>query len=263
MPYHTAPEEHRTHYADMDVEAHCKRYPNIPPKGTKWGDYYRKHIKGYYAQMTGVDYEFGRVLKCLEDEGLADNTIVIFTSDHGDCLGRHNEISKNNHYQESMGIPFMIRWPGHIKPRIDDLLLSVPDLAPTMLSLAGLKDRIPDYIEGTDFAGLMRTGKGKRPTSQLFCRHGYYNDGPSHGERGVRTHTHTMVLEQNRPGDNMKVTLHDNIKDPCQLVNIADQHPDLVTRLCEEELRPWLELQNDPWLSKATPFPNKTRSPSR
>jgi len=257
MPYHSAPEEYKKLYENVDVEDLCRPFPNIPPKGEKWGDYYRKNIKGYYAQMTGVDAEFGRVLACLEEQGLADNTIVVFTSDHGDCLGRHNYISKNNHYQESIAVPCLIRWPGKIKPRRDNLLFNTPDFYPTMLSLLGLQQEIPDATEGVDYARLFLEGEGKRPTSQLYTVQGFNEagKGPSMGERGIRTQTHTLMVRQMKPKDSLTVFLHDNIADPYQMKNLADEQPELVQQLIKEELRPWLERTKDPWLTKAQPFP--------
>ncbi len=71
---------------------------NIPPAGTKWGDHYRKNIQDYYTCISGVDEQFGRILQALRVAGLAKNSIVVFTSDHGDCLGIHEEVTKNNRY---------------------------------------------------------------------------------------------------------------------------------------------------------------------
>ena len=104
-----------------------------------------------------------RILQALKDSGLDKNTIVIFTSDHGDCLGRHNEISKNNIYEESIIIPFIIRWPGHIKPGKDDLLLSTPDITPTILAHYGFKKFIPKVSMDSDYLTSYRPGKENAP----------------------------------------------------------------------------------------------------
>ena len=136
MPYAQVPDKYVELYRDKKVEEFCNR-DNIPASGTRWGNYYRKHIRNYLAMVTGVDEQFGRILRALHDEGLDDNTIVVFTSDHGNCLGIHDQVSKNNHYEESMRIPLMIRLSGRIKPRQDDLLISVPDMYPTLLELMG------------------------------------------------------------------------------------------------------------------------------
>jgi len=217
----------------------------VPPQGTKWGDYYRRNIKNYLAMVTGVDEQFGRILKAIDKRGLKDDTIVIFMSDHGNCLGIHNEEAKNNHYEESMRIPFIIRWPGKIKSVKDDLLFSPPDIYPTIMGLMGFEDDVPEDVEGTDFSSLLLGGETKRPSSQLYIRVPYGE--PSGGQRGVRTKRYTLMAEK-VSGGSLNYVLHDNIEDPCQMKNIADEHLDLVKDLIEKELRPWLKKTSDPWI---------------
>ena len=244
MPYDKLPARYSEPYAAQDLEKFLNR-KNIPPAGTRWGDYYRKHIRNYLAMVNGVDDQFGRILRALKNEGLEEDTIVLFTSDHGNCLGIHDEISKNNHFEESMRIPFIIRWPGKIAPRADDLLLSVPDIYPTLLELMGFRGDIPGDVEGVSRAGLLLDGKGDRPTSQLYIWVPY--GGAEWGRRGVRTHSHTLVLNR-MPDEPDGLILHDNVEDPFQLRNIAAEEPALVSRLMADELVPWLKRTRDPWL---------------
>ena len=117
MPYDLVPECYVEQYAAVSDDELCAR-PNIPPAGTEWGDYYRANIRNYFAMVTGVDCQFGRILEALDDAGLADDTIVVFTSDHGNCLGIHDEISKGNHYEESVRVPFIIRGRGRSGPGV-------------------------------------------------------------------------------------------------------------------------------------------------
>jgi len=244
MPYDQFPETYLGGYADKRLEELCNR-PNIPPAGTRWGDYYRLHIRNYLAMTTGVDEQFGRILAELKVSGLEDNTVVLFTSDHGNCLGIHDQISKNNHYEESMRIPFMLRWPGQIRPRQDELLFSSPDIYPSLLELLGFAESIPQDVEGRSFADLILNDRGDRPTSQPYFWVPYGQ--PAWGRRGVRTHRHTLML--NRVPDNPdEVVLHDNQIDPFQLKNIAESSADIVSQLLKQELIPWLEKTNDPWL---------------
>ena len=222
----------------------CQR-PNIPAAGTRWGDYYREQVRHYYAMITGVDEQFGRIVDALDDAGLAENTILVFTSDHGNCLGIHDQMTKNVPEEESMRIPLLIRYPGKLLPRKEDLLISVPDLYPTLLDLMGLGEEVPPGVEGVSHAELLLTGKGPRPTSQLYlwipC------EQPSMGRRGVRTKQHTLVVDH-MPGKEEQLILYDNIADPYQLRNIAENQPDVVNRLVREELDPWLRRTEDPWL---------------
>ena len=210
----------------------------------KFAQLARTHTRNYYAMMTGVDDQFGRIMKALKDAQLKQDTIVVFTSDHGNCIGSHNQISKNNHYEESMRIPFMIRWPGKIPVRQDDLLISVPDVYPTLLGLMGLGQDVPAAVEGTDHSQLFRTGKGWRPTSQLYLKAEFV--APDKGSRGVRTHRYTLRIQKQKDSTEQRF-LYDNQDDPWQLKNIAATRPDLVKQLVEKELQPWLKKTNDPW----------------
>jgi len=243
MPYNQLPQKYVDMYQKFETEELCDR-ANIPAVGTKWGDYYRKHIKNYFAMITGVDEQFGRILNALKVNKLEENTIVIFTSDHGNCLGIHDQISKNNHLEESMRIPFLIRWPGNIKPQHDDLLFSVPDIYPTLLDLMGYKNDIPEEVEGKSYAKLFCTGNGERPTSQLYL---WVPLGqPSFGRRGVRTHQYTLMIS-NMSDQPLNIVLSDREEDPFQINNFADDLPQIVSQLIKDELRPWLEKTKDPW----------------
>jgi len=244
MPYDAVPEKYKLLYKDIPLEELCKQ-KNIPPAGTKWGDYYRKNIKNYYAMISGVDRQFGRILMALKEKSIEKNTIVIFLSDHGNCLGMHEEISKNNYYEESMRVPFIIRWMGKIYPRHDDLLWSIPDIYPTLLDLMGFEDDIPDDVMGTDYASLFLTLKGDRPKSQLYVKAPV--NQPGFGTRGVRNHKYTFAITKSEDGSKVQV-LFDNQKDPYQMDNIAETNPDVVSEFTGE-LDGWLKKTRDPWLT--------------
>jgi N-acetylglucosamine-6-sulfatase/uncharacterized sulfatase len=208
--------------------------------GTELVEKCKHDIRYYFAQITGVDDQFGRLLRTLDDCGLSDNTIVIFTSDHGNCIGSNNEITKNNPYDEALRIPFMIRWPKVISPRHDSLLLSVPDIMPTTLSLMGLGARIPRVVQGSDYSTLVRGGEQTRPTSALYFK------SEQGEERGVRTTRYTLAIRV-RGGERDEVRLFDNEADPFQMNNLANSTPKLVHKLMREELEPWLRRTGDPW----------------
>lgn len=227
MPYHKVPDEYVERYADLDLEALCQR-PNIPPAGTEWGDYYRAHVRNYYAMVSGVDAQFGRILAALEEQGLAEDTIVLFTSDHGNCLGIHDRISKNNPYEESMRVPFLIRWPGRITARRDDLLLSTVDIYPTLLDLMGLADEVPTTVQGASYAPLFRGEEMARPTAQLYMW--MPADQPHLGRRGLRTARYTYV-ENRLPGKPASCELYDRYEDPYQIVEQSAQRPGVAREL--------------------------------
>jgi len=219
--------------------------PNVDTSGgTKMSKHALKHTKDYFACVTGVDDQFGRILKAIDEVGLREDTIVVFTSDHGDCIGTHDQITKNNPFEESMRVPFLIRWPGRVAARQDDLLISTPDIYPTLLELMGLGDRIPRPVQGTSHAEVILNGKGCRPSSQLYIRS--VTGDPLRGLRGVRTRTHKLVYTVHH--NKRTVQLFDLKADPYEMENRAETHSEVVRRLSAEELYPWLEKTEDPWI---------------
>jgi len=241
--YSLVPDKYKEIYKNIPIDSLVNK-PNIPPAGTRWGDHYRKNIKDYYASVTGIDEQFGRILKVLKEEGLDENTIVVFTSDHGDCIGTHEFVTKNNYYEEAFNIPLIIRYPEKLKPRSDNLLISVPDFYPTILDLMGLKESIPESVEGESFADYLITGTGETPSSQLYMK--VKIDEPAEGIRGLRTERYTYAVHK-LEGDSSKVVLFDRIEDPFQLKNIAKENEALIKKL-NAELTTWLKKTNDPWL---------------
>ena len=243
MPFEQVPGKYVDQYGEATSESLLTR-PNVDFNGEHGGDVAREHGKNYFAAITGVDDQFGRLLKCLEEEGLKEDTIVVFTSDHGEMMGSHGRYSKTIWYDESLLVPFIIRWPGHIQPGVDDLLLSTPDLMPTLLAMMGCADDIPDAVEGTDLSEAFLGGACTRPKSAL-----YLNVDPKYPEgglRGIRTHRYTFVIDRDR-GRPDEYVLHDNQNDPYQLENVADDRPETVREMIED-LNGWLEKTADPWV---------------
>ena len=244
-PYNQFPKKYLEPYAGK-TDADLIVRPNVDKSGkTPMSKLALSETKNYFANVTGVDEQFGRILKAIDDAGLTDNTIVLFTSDHGNCLGSHNLDTKNNPFEESMRIPFIIRWPGKIKARQDDLLISVPDIYPTLLELMGFKGSVPAGVQGVSHAGLFLTGNGPRPSSQFYVKMPY--DNPSGGLRGVRTDKYKLILSAT-PHEPTKRHLYNLKADPCEMSDIAESSPDIVQQLIKTELTPWLQKTNDPWV---------------
>ena len=155
-----------------------------------------------------------------------------------------------------MHVPFIIRWTGKIKPGNDDLLFSVPDIYPTLLGLMGFENEIPQEVEGTNYAGLLRGEKGVvRPTSQLyFMTDGQLYNSPTgekelflkSGERGVRTERYTLSIMRG-PKNKTTTYLWDRRLDPMEMNNISYANPEVVKELVEKELIPWLRKTGDVW----------------
>ncbi|SPZ20634.1 Uncharacterised protein [Providencia rettgeri] len=138
----------------------------------------------------------------------------------------------------------MFRLPGKIQPGQDDALMSAPDIYPTILGLLGLEQWIPGSVEGSNLAERVVTGEGEVANSQLYLFIPYGE--PSFGKRGVRTKTHTLVIDR-QDGQPLKYTLYDNVNDPYQMKNVADENKPIIDKLIKEELIPWLEKTGDSW----------------
>ncbi|MBE2895314.1 sulfatase-like hydrolase/transferase [Pasteurellaceae bacterium HPA106] len=242
-PYNQVPQKYLDMYKDKTSKDLNTR-PNVDWDKKYMDGYGPDNFKSYMAMVTGVDEQFGRILAELDKQGLSDNTLVVFFSDHGCCIGSHGKPTKNVVYEESMRVPMMFRLPGKIKPGVNQTLMSAPDIYPTVLDLLGLKDSIPGSVEGVSLAEQVLHDKGESPTSQLYLFVPYGQ--PSFGRRGVRTATHTLEIDR-QDGEPLKYTLFDNVNDPYQEKNIADQNPELIEKLVKEELIPWLEKTGDSW----------------
>ena len=247
MPYGQVPQRYIDRYADVPNQELLGGRPDLQAADTGWGRYTRRNLRLQYAMMTGVDEQIGRILQALDELGLTEDTIVVFTSDHGDCIGLQAEISKNNPYELSMRVPLLVRWKGTLPARRDDLLLSVPDLYPTLLHLMGAGDDVPADVQGENHAELLLTGEGERPAAQLYMK---CPQGAMHlGKRGVRDHRYTLVVDR-QAGKPETVLLRDRAEDPYQMKDYAAERPAIVERLRREQLEPLLERIGDPWLSR-------------
>jgi len=154
---------------------------------------YQQYIKDYLRCVASVDDNVGRMLKLLDDEGLADNTVVIYTSDQGFYLGDHNWFDKRFMYEPSLRMPFVVRYPGHIKPgsASDDLCVNI-DFAPTMLDYAGLP--AGKGMDGVSFRPVL---EGKTPADWRKATYYHYYEYPgSHMVKrhfGVRTKRYKLI----------------------------------------------------------------------
>lgn len=241
-PYHEVPQEYRDIYKDIPVDTLLNR-PNVPT-GIK-GKGGRKNVVDYFACVTGVDEQIGRILKELDRSGQAENTIVVFTADHGEMMGSHGLMQKVVWYEESFRIPFIIRWPKKLKAGINKTHFSVPDVMPTFLSLLGLEERVPANVEGENLSTNVLNASEAGPDFTL-----YINSDPTDalgGMRGLRNDRYTFVIERNKKGDVVRNRLFDNQKDPYQLANIAEEKPDLVEEFTSQVFNKMKEI-NDPWI---------------
>jgi len=176
---------------------------------------YQRYVKDYLRCVASVDDNIGRVLKYLDDTGLAENTVVIYSSDQGWYLGDHGWYDKRWMYEESLLMPFIVRWPGVVKPgTVNADMVSNVDFAETFLDIAGMADQTPSDMQGRSFASLMR---GNTPSDwrESFYYH-YYEFPGAHSvakHYGVRTSTHKLI-HYYRVGE---WELFDLMKDPDEM----------------------------------------------
>jgi len=152
-----------------------------------------KCVQGYFGAISAIDDAIGRLLKRLEQEGIADNTIILFTADHGETLGSHGLMTKNFWYQESAGIPLIIRYPGKIQPMKIPKVINSIDFLPTLLGLS--RQTIPPGIDGVDFSPLLRGEEMKVPEYAFgsYYRGSIVDKEPRHF-RAVYNDRYTYVL---------------------------------------------------------------------
>ncbi len=224
-PYETAPEEFRALYRPEDLVLR----PNVPPEAEAQA---RTDLAGYYAHCSALDSCFGRLLDELEGLGLAGDTVVVFTSDHGDMLGSHGVHRKQWPYEESIRVPFLLRGPG-LAARTVVTPLDAPDVMPTLLSLCGVA--IPETVEGRDWSAVARgeapdTGHSAVLACYLPFHEWHYSRG-GREYRGLCTDRYTYVRDLGGPW-----LLFDNEEDPYQQTN-------LVGEVSHGEAREALEAQ--------------------
>ena len=154
---------------------------------------YQKYIKDYLACVRSVDDNIGRVLKYLDESGLAENTIVVYTADQGFYLGDHGWYDKRFMYEESLRMPFVIRYPRSIEPGqiLEQMTLNI-DFGPTLLDMTGVK--VPDEMQGKSMAPLF-DGDDTRKWRDAIYYH-YYEYPKWHQVQphyGIRTDRYKLI----------------------------------------------------------------------
>ena len=198
-----------------------KKFREKPLNGKELIEWkYQRYMEDYLGSVKAVDDNIGRVLKYLDDNGLAENTLVIYTSDQGFYLGEHGWYDKRFMYEESMSMPFVARFPKAIPAEQvnEDLVLNL-DFAPTFLDFAGVE--IPTNFQGKSLRPIL---EGKSPTNWRKSVYYEYFEYP-HGwhsvkqHYGVRTDRYKLIHFYN---DIDAWELYDLEKDPTEMNNLID-----------------------------------------
>ncbi len=204
----------------------------------------RKEIAAYYAAVTAIDDQIGRLMAALDELRLAADTIVFFTSDHGDMLGSHGLPLKRKPWEESIRVPGILRYPRKIGAgRRERALFSHVDFAPTLLSLCGLK--VPGDMQGADLSDAVLGKSARGPESAFFQIFGPYRAGRvAEGWRGVRTQHYMYARYESKPW-----VLYDLEKDPFELNNLADDPGSApLLREMDQKLSAWMRRTGDAWM---------------
>ncbi|MFK7935415.1 MAG: sulfatase, partial [Saprospiraceae bacterium] len=137
-----------------------RQYAGVPKKGKLSDDYAKELLHGYYACVSYVDAQIGKVMKELENLGLAENTIVILWGDHGWNLGEHQIWCKHSTFETSLNAPLMVKVPGLTNGTKTDVITEYIDIYPSLCDLAGIEK--PAHLEGESFVPIIKNGERKK-----------------------------------------------------------------------------------------------------
>lgn len=184
---------------------------------TRWN--YQRYMQDYLACIESIDESMGEMLAFLEQEGILENTVVIYTSDQGFFLGDHGMYDKRFMYEESLKMPFLVRWGKGIKPGLtQDAICVNCDFAPTFLALAG--EEVPEEMQGVSMVPLFDGSTPAQWRTSMYYR--YYHDPGDHRTArhyGVRTMAHKLIYFDGKD----QWECYDLVKDPEELNNIYTQ----------------------------------------
>jgi arylsulfatase A-like enzyme len=219
--------------------------PNWQPGAPVFG--LAPDIVGYYSAIACLDTQIGRLLARLNDLGLAQNTIVVFTSDHGDMLGSHGTYSKRKPWEESVRVPAIMRMPEVIPAGVtSDAPFSHVDMVPTLLGLSGMRPE--PQMQGFDYSSYLRGQSSTTPTFAHLMMYSQTEGGEFPPWRGIRSRKLKYARFQNKPW-----MLYDLEHDPYEMNNLLKSQsapPELehhVNWLMTTTRDSWTELHDAPY----------------
>lgn len=235
FPHHNAPPELMDLYPPESIELR----PNVPEEKQEIA---RKELQGYYGHCTAIDACVGRLFDTIKDLGLAEDTIFIFTSDHGDMHGSQGMAPKRKQlpWDESICVPFLCHYPSqHDKGNVIPTPVTTPDILPTLLSLAGIP--VPGEMDGEDLSGFFTDEAVTEDRPALFMSVMPHDHRDYNPYRGIRTSRYSYVVSTEGPW-----LLYDNENDPYQMDNLVDrpEHAELQSHM-DRELQRVLAEGND------------------
>ena len=240
-PYHTATEEFRDLYVHMDPQLR----PNVPED--LWEET-RAVLRGYYAHCSALDSYIGQLQEAIRRSNMEDNTLFVFTSDHGDMLNSHGQMKKQRIYEESAKVPFIVKYPALFGKggKQSDFLLNTLDIMPTLLGMAGMK--VPADLDGEDITEVILGKKeDDREAALIACVQPFGQWSRNRGGRefrGIIAKNYTFARDLS--GDWL---LFDLKSDPFQLNNlIGNPAYEKTSKKLEELLSRELKALEDDFL---------------
>ncbi len=203
----------------------------------------KRHIAEYFAMITHLDYEIGRLLNALRESGEEDNTIVVFTGDNGLAVGQHGWLGKEDIYEHGVRIPLIMAGPGIAKNKRNNAYVYLYDIFPTLCDKVGIAT--PSSVDGKSFAELLDGEHGENFRDELYLIFDNF-------VRGVKDEQYKLIEYRNGDSEDDKWTfLYDIKNDPWETQNLAkdDSYKNKVDEMRKKilEHRDEWEEQNHPW----------------
>jgi len=234
-PWHKndAPQQYYDLFEDVAFPPPENYSERLDPYGDRWSNQSNRPksleertewMRVYYAMIANIDWNLGRLTAAIDKAGLGEQTILLFTADHGEMFGAHGRMMKNIFYEEAVRVPFLLRWPGTIPGRtVSDACLGSADIMPTLLGLAGVP--IPQEVEGADLSHCALGRPGAEPPFAFLMNTGAcaaWENG--HEWRALRTKRYTYAVYRGWQEKHLprKELLFDNVADPYQMKNLAE-----------------------------------------
>ena len=232
---------------DLYTRDEIRLRPNVPKAHAAQA---RRDLAGYYGLCESLDHEVGRLMSFLQSSGLANNTLVVFTSDHGELAGSHGKYRKSEPEEESLHVPLVMRHPGRIKPGTQtNALVNSIDIMPSVLAMCGLTD--PGTCSGRDMSAAILEDGTPPSQSAIYCEGKLGGAAPaqdgnarkrsrkpatsSGSWRSIVTDQYKLTV---RGGERQVAHLFDLKNDPFEQNNVAGspQHRQLVSELTDRLL---------------------------
>jgi arylsulfatase A-like enzyme len=248
------PKDDLDHFKDVKFPLPANYSKDHDPYGDAWSrgsldpNIIEDQKRIYYAMTANLDRNLGRLMQALDKAGIADDTILVFTSDHGEMFGSHGRRAKNIFYEEAARVPFVLRYPRKVKGgMVSDACMNTVDIMPTLLGLCGLSAKIPREVEGMDLSHLAVGSKGSEPDAALLMNTGAcasWEDG--HEWRALRDRRFTYAVYRGGGKLPRKELLFDNVSDPYQTKDLIEdpEHKKTADRF-REMLKDRMSKLND------------------